>query len=625
MAVRDHQPIVIEEFNGLWRRGDPDSCPPDHFPDCENIQFIESGFRTRDGIDTYRAVANPLMMYNYVMQTGDSLIILDANGDFYHSINQTVTYGPILHVTNCTDFGFVAINGRAYITPFTSYQNPLGIWDQKGMPGEFVYVYKGDGQPARKAAGFPPVNGGNKSFISFNSQIDGLIDKGVHVIAVAYNGGILGPEVFPVVLAPGGKQIELTNIPIGPAGTTSRTIVMTHAIDPKNYVADQTSYTYYTALTIADNTTVNAKLSIADSSLTAVYSPGVFVAPVTNALLAANTAIDGFSDFGLHIFAVVYETDTGYLTKPGPEFFAALTTVDIKKAITLTNIPISPDPFVVRRHIVATAAIENYNGDQIGFQLFFVPDGTLNDNTTTTLTVNFYDSDLIDDASHLLDNFSEIPAGVRLTTYHGRLVLTTTYNDISVAYLSEPGEPEAIDQVDGIIIAPLDGNPLSNAQEFRDILYLFKKTTTLAYSDNNDVPSSWPLVVIDQGIGASVHGVATVLDSGGVNIDYLMIIDYSGIMIFNGAYVRPELSWKIDDFWKDLDRYEFRFIQIMNDSLNQRLYITLPSRRMLLGDYANGLNPKDIRFTPWRFDVETTTITLLNIDQLIIGARVPLV
>jgi hypothetical protein len=46
--MRDHEPIVLEEFNGLWKRGDPESCPIDHFPDGENFQSIESGFETRD-------------------------------------------------------------------------------------------------------------------------------------------------------------------------------------------------------------------------------------------------------------------------------------------------------------------------------------------------------------------------------------------------------------------------------------------------------------------------------------------------------------------------------------------------------------------------------------------------
>ena len=175
---------------------------------------------------------------------------------------------------------------------------------------------------------------------------------------------------------------------------------------------------------------------------------------------------------------------------------------------------------------------------------------------------------MLSDASHLSDNYSEIPAGVNLTTYHSRLVLvgdpnhpkkidgvtpdTAQPDNRSVAWLSAPGEPEAINKVDGLLIAPLDGNPLTNAQEFRDLLYLFKKTRTIAYADNQDEPSSWLPRRLDEGVGAPVHGIATVLDSGGVNIDYLLIADWSGFMLFNGVYARPELSWKIEDYWMSL-------------------------------------------------------------------------
>jgi len=129
------------------------------------------------------------------------------------------------------------------------------------------------------------------------------------------------------------------------------------------------------------------------------------------------------------------------------------------------------------------------------------------------------------------------------------------------------------------------------------------------------------MVVIDQGIGASVHGVGTVLDSGGVNIDFLLIVDFSGLMLFNGAYARPELSYKIKDFWFDLDRNDFKNIQIMNDSLTQVIYITLPDKKMLIADYDDGLNAKDIKWSKWRFAIETTTITLVETNILIIGAR----
>ena len=625
-GVRDHAPVVIEQFNGLWARGDAESAPLDHFTQADNIQYFNSGFETRDGIDTYQ-VANELgrivRIYNYVMQTGQSLLVLREGGDIFHVIGTSTVHGPILSIPEMEDFGFVAYNGRAYITPFSSIVNSQGFNNELGLEDEFVYVYKGDGTSARKAAGFPPSNGSLKPFIAFNSAVDGAVTKGVHVIAVSFNSGVLGPDVFAVVEVPGDKQVQLTNIPIGPLGTLSRTIVMTHAIDPKDYVADQTAHTYYTALTIADNETLSIKINIADASLVAVYGPGATAPPSDAALFLENTDIDGFVDFGFHLVGVVYETDTGYLTAPGPQFFAGQTYVDIKKKVKVTNIPTSPDLFVTKRHIVSTKWIPDYNGDQIGYQFFFVPEGTLEDNVTTEIELEYYDSDLLSDASHLIDNFSEIAAGVNLNTYHSRMVLVGQFDDISIARVSAAGEPEAINQVDGLIIAPLDGNPLTNCQEFRDVLYLFKKTRTIAYSDNNDEPASWVEDIVDQGVGAPVHGIATVLDSGGVNIDYLLISDWSGFMLFNGVYARPELSWKIQDLWFSLVRNDFRYIQVVNDSLNKKVWMTLPPpirHIMLFCDYDNGLDAKNVRWAKWIFDAKITTGTLIETDKLVLGA-----
>src|SRR3970282_988361 len=96
---------------------------------------------------------------------------------------------------------------------------------------------------------------------------------------------------------------------------------------------------------------VNAKLNIEDASLVAVYAPGAALPPATSAMTLENTDTDGFVDFGFHLVGVVYETDTGYLTAPGPEFFAGMTFVNIKKAVKVKNIPISPNTFVTKRHL----------------------------------------------------------------------------------------------------------------------------------------------------------------------------------------------------------------------------------------------------------------------------------
>jgi hypothetical protein len=499
--LRDHQGVVFDTFNGLWKRGDAYSVPQDHFTDCENIQFIgTSSFATRFGIDRHQNVVVPLgnvvRVYNYPTPIGNTLIVLTydgSEGKIYHVVDSTTVYGPILTVNGMDDFGFVPYAGRAYISPCSSFVvGDLRI--EKGLNGEFLYVYMGDGSAARKAAG---------------SALSG-------------------------------------------------------------------------SLTIANGST-------------------------------------GSTDPGFHLFAFVAETDSGYLTAPGV-ITGFITAGD--KSVSFSDVPVSSNPATTKRHLVATRVIASYSGNTTGYTFYFVPDAIINDNISTTLdNISFFDADLLEDASHLLDNYSEIPAGVGLSFYHNRLILYTTYNDISLALVSAPGEPEAISQIDGLIIAPLDGNPITNAQEMRDILYIFKRSKTLAYVDNGDVPSSWPMTVIDAALGACIHGIATVLDSGSASVDQLIIANFKGLNLFNGSFIVPELSWKIQDFWNELERVDFRLITVLNDPTNQIIYLTLPTYKMLIGNYGNGMTPKTIRWCPWKFNVKVNAVALVNIDNLIIAAE----
>jgi len=497
--LRDHDKIIIDEFLGLFRRGSNENAPPDHFWDCNNVQFSYSGVQTRDGLDTLSAVNDVVRMYVFTMTDhGDTILLLDKNGNLYHRLNDTTTYGPILSIPTMTDFGFQAFAGRAYITPFTTTIDNNGFPRSIGLQNEFVYVYKGDGIPARKAGGAAPT------------------------------GSI----------------------------------------------------------------TVSNGASTGDESVEA----------------------------GVHVIGVVYETDTGFLTKIG-----CLTSINApgSQYIDISGVPISPSPYVTKRHIVASKAInpDDFTGSLQDYQLFFVPDGDINDNTTTTINVKFFDADLLDDAWHLLDLFEEIPAGVGLNTYHNRMLLWATYDDISVVRISADGEPEAFDEIDGLLIVTLDGNPITNCQEFRDVLYVFKQNRTYAYNDNGDVPSSWPQTVLEQGIGTSVHGIAKVLDSGGVDIDYLFICGVAGIFMFNGTFLRPELTWKIRDYWLTVPKSHYGILQIYNDPILQRFYVTLPGTQMLLCDYSDQLDPKSIKWAFWSFDINTSTIALFQGNTLIIGAN----
>lgn len=665
--VRGHDPVVIEEINGLWNRGDPETCPTDHLLIADNIQFIHSGVRTRNAIEPY--LVPPIYsvqpgnvfdlrrlsrIYSYITQTSQTLIGMErkhlpgqpVDSHFYHIRKSDPTeVTEIGMISDVDDFAAITIADRVYISPIKYNLDPAGNVIALGKPGESVYVYSGTGQ-MRKAAGSAPSNasgtpsdGGKKPLIAYNAEKDGKVTAGHHAFSVAFvnagGEGNIHMSLRPAVDAPGGKMVRLDNIPIGPAGTTGRIIAMTKAVVA---FAPGQDNKMYRVIGIPDNTTTSFLIDIADSELetNGEYIPGGGgAAPPIEAMFLAQLPEAGFADLGMHLFGVVYEMDTGYLSAPGPEFFPLQTLVDGTKKITAINIPLGPAG-TVRRHLVATHMIPDfYAGDQKAYQFFFIPKAVLENNTATTLDFNFYDSDLVSDASHLTDNYSTIPACVAFCQYHSRLVMvgfsdyplkldgitpdTSKGDNRSVALLSAPGEPEAVSKIDGVIVTPRDGYPLQNCEQFRDILYLFKMNRTYAYSDNNDEPVTWSEEVLDQGVGAPHNGIAQVLDSGGVNIDYLLIAHYSGLLLFNGTYARPELSWKIEDMWIGQGRQNFVRLQIVNDSIGKKIWI-LPANnfdRILYNvDYGNGLDPKGIRWSRWTFNSPVTSIAMINTDQL---------
>lgn len=501
--MRDHEPIVIEEFNGWYKRGDADSCPADHFPDCDNIDYIDSGFKTRDGLEPFIASRTTgerdiLRIYDYSTDTKQGLLSLDTNGDIYFVVPSIPSSTFVLHVAGMTDFGFVSINNFAYISPSK-------VDSEQGMNSEFVYVYDGSASPARKAAGQPPKN--------------------------------------------------------------------------------------------ADG-----------------------------ALAAANSATAGNVEAGIHVFGVVYETSSGFLTQIGPDTLATVT-ADGTHKVDLSNICVSPSTYVVARHIVASKAIDPtlYTGDTRGYELFYVPDGAIQNNSSTTLTVNFFDADLLESAAHLLEILSEIPAGGGLGTYHNRMVVWCIGgNDYSLAYLSSPGEPEAINAVDGLITLPRNTKGITQCQEYRDILYVFKVDECNAYSDNGDVPSSWQQTIVDSEIGCAKHGMARMGEGYSTNIEYLLMFSWQGIFIFNGTFSRPEFSYKLEDFWVNLDEDMLHFrAECHNDVRHQKIYINLPDLfEVLLGNYKNGFDAAHVRWAKWSFNVKPTTMTLFdNANNLLIGSN----
>jgi hypothetical protein len=325
-----------------------------------------------------------------------------------------------------------------------------------------------------------------------------------------------------------------------------------------------------------------------------------------NARLAAGTAPSGFTltvvnsatvgsvEAGIHIIAVCNITSSGFITAPGPEVFPTVTATGGFK-LNVSGIAVGGTS-VVARVVLATKAIpvSLFNGNLLGYEFFFVPDGTINDNTTTSLTINFFDSDLVDSADYLFDSLPTIPAGVAICIYNGRLVVLGEDGNEFTARVSEPLQPEVFNSVSGFLtVDPSDaGSGLKNAIEFRKNLLLTTSNRIYSSSDNSSDPNTWAVSPIDKSCGTEPFGIATILDARGTNNDRTWIADKSGLICFEGLVKRPEMTWNVEDFWERINKAKFNLVQVVDDAINHRLYVSVPLdaataiSHLLVGDYS---------------------------------------
>ena len=337
-------------------------------------------------------------------------------------------------------------------------------------------------------------------------------------------------------------------------------------------------------------------------------------------LVAVNSPLSGHVEQGTHLFAVSFETESGYITKPGPAIYASVL-ADGTHAVDLSGIPIGPAGTVARR-VLATRRIAEYNLNQDGYIFYFVPDGRIADNVSTTKTVNFYDADMVLEADYLFDQLDRIPAGVGIGIYQDSLIVWGEYDEPSIVRISKQNDPEGFDAVVGYMtVAPNEAGGIKNCVQFRDSLYIMKSQRTFSTSRdlvNENEPIFWRIISIDEGIGTECFGAAMVLDTAGPNTDSFIVMARTGMFTFNGIYLQPEFSWKIDRLWTLLDQTKFNESQVVNDVVGNRIYVLLPTGSLLVADYRNGLAYSNIRWSRWTFPWPINAIGIdVDSDQTI--------
>jgi hypothetical protein len=349
---------------------------------------------------------------------------------------------------------------------------------------------------------------------------------------------------------------------------------------------------------------------------TGIARPAAGSAPTGFTLGVTDSASSGTVESGTRLFAVSYETSSGFITVPGPTVFTSLTSAG-EKSIDISEIPIGPSG-TIARHIICTKVIDAYDGNQSVQSYFFVPDGRIANNIATTHTINFYDQDLVQSADYLFDQLSEIPASLGLVDYQGTMV---TYGENLYTYIvrvSKQGYPESFNSELGFVIAePGDSTGVKACVEYRSQLFICKsKRTGVTQLVSGQEAAYWPYNSVDRSVGTEVYGISTILDIRGNTVDYFVVADRSGLLLFDGSF-RVNLTAKISNVWESINQAAFQTIQVAIDPVKSRIYVSLPvgiatsPNVLYVGDVTNGWSAESIRWMKWTFPVNPTSI---NID-----------
>src|ERR1035437_9057792 len=309
---------------------------------------------------------------------------------------------------------------------------------------------------------------------------------------------------------------------------------------------------------------------------------------------AAATGGAGNVDIGDYQIAVSFITDTGFTTQPGPKiatvFTPVLYTAPGGAAITLTGIPTGGTEVVARQILItkANSDLYYYVGPSAG--------GFINDNTTTTATLNFFDTDLVLSADDLFDLLETIPGAARtggLNVYHNRLVVVRTNSD--VIYISYPEDAESMNNVTGFITDVQDSDAPQGALVLRDTLYITRAFSIYATQDTGDVPGTWSMTLVDGAIGSSQFALGTIAatNTALTTGDVALLANRAGLFLFNGEVVRPQLSYKIQDVWDAITHGYDINITIQLDPFKKLIYVLLPTNGssdpnlLMVADYGN--------------------------------------
>lgn len=311
----------------------------------------------------------------------------------------------------------------------------------------------------------------------------------------------------------------------------------------------------------------------------------------------------GLLGVGSYLFDVCHVTSTGFITRPS----GAVRKVDSfgTGKVDHTVIPTGPAGTVARRMVMTKAIpLGTYTGNPNDYEFFFEPSGLINDNVTTIHSSTEYDGNLTASADYLFDQLEVIPAALGIGEYNSRMLLWGEFANSSIVRLSKPGEPESFDTIDGVLVVdPSESGGVTNCITLRGTLYIFKGNKMYYTIDNGREPSTWEVKVFDAGVGTSCYGISAVLDVRGTHLNQYIIAARSGLVLFDGLVRTPDLTYWIEDIWRDIKQSEFEKTEVFLNPVDKHIYVVIKRNDdigyILMGDYSDGLDADHIKWFIW--------------------------
>ncbi len=623
MSVETFAPIPLTTFGSWMTLLDPSDVSPGMSPDARDVEFFPGGVRTRPGlVSVYPALGgtpsiNGLKTYittNLVQR----LVVLDSLGNFFKETSP----GQLSIVASVISPGLFLASTTHFGREYMAFSNTaLG----EDMPRQYDDIY------FDRVSQIGPAEGPSVT----DAADAGNISPGAHqcaLIFVTRQGYWTMPSPPVTWTAAGGKKVNVTNIPTGPANIVQRLLAFTGAGGANFYQVPAT-------MTINDNVTTSLEVDFDDTILLAGVSMDDLFAnvelPDQLGVIAysdrlfwwgerakmpnwRNLSLDGgwdasgngrplgwqlgatFSAGGSRESSDVVWGDAYKITADGSTISrgviqqTALTDTD-GNPLLQTNADYSVRARVKRTGNLTQGTFRiNCFSVSRGFVGIGMAVGALSASATyQEFTAELMPSQIGPLPSDLMlqvyADGTPAPNGEAFLVDNIEIFETNAAQNPSVIRASRNSDPEAYDGVQGLVeVAANNGQAVRAAFVIRSNLYFVKERSLYVTADNGSTePAFWDVEEVSNAVGTpSVHGV-------GVGEDWAVIASRSGLYYFDGGQPQ-KISQEIQPTWDAINWQYGSTIWVTVDTQHKRIYVGVPMgaatapNEILTMDYSEG-------------------------------------